>query len=110
MMMTLQTAKQVFDIIEDSGFSELKVDLYRAAEKYTSYRTAWRQTPREHRHLIDASRTQSHNALIDAFNILSREQAKLAEDNSWRGTLGEDRKAIGDMAAYIVLFLALSAR
>ncbi|MDX1952185.1 MAG: hypothetical protein SFY81_08360 [Verrucomicrobiota bacterium] len=108
--MTLQIAKQVFGKIEDSRIAELKIDLYRAAEKYTCCRTAWRLTPPEHRHLIDASRTRSHNALIDALNTLSREQANLGEDNSWRGTLGDDRKTLGDIAAYIVLFLALTAR
>lgn len=108
--MNQQTAKQVFDKIEASHAMELKLDLYRAAEKYTAYRTAWRQATSKERHLIEPPRTRSHNALIDAFNILSREQAKRGEDNSWRGTLGEDRKELGDMAAYIVLFLALSAR
>jgi hypothetical protein len=108
--MNHQSAKRVFDKIEASRDAELRRDLYRAAEKYTAHRTAWRLFAPEQRHLIDAPRTRSHNALIDAFNILSREQAKSGEDNSWRGTLGEDRKEIGDMAAYIVLFLALSAR
>ena len=108
--MTNQIAQQVFDKIDASQITELKFDLYRAAEKYTGYRTAWRLASLEQRHLIDSARTRSHNALIDAFNILSREQAKGGEDNSWRRMLGDDRKKIGDMAAYIVLFLALSAR
>lgn len=108
--MTHQNAKVVFDKIDSSQITELKRDLFRAAEKYTSYRTAWRQTESEHRHLIDPGRTRSHNTLIDAFNVLSREQAKRGEDNSWRGVIGDERKELGDMAAYIVLFLALSAR
>jgi len=108
--MNQQTAKQVLDKIEASYAMELKVDLYRAAEKYTAYRTARRQVTPEDRLLIDPLRTRSHNALIDAFNILSRAEAKRGEDNSWRGTLGEDRKELGDMAACIVVFLALSAR
>ena len=108
--MKLQIAQQVFEMIAASQVTELKLDLYRAAEKYTSYRTAWRQVTPEQRRLIDPPRTRSHNALIDSFNILSREQAKRGEDNHWRGMLGEDRKELGDMAAYIVLFLALSAR
>lgn len=108
--MTSQSAKGIFDKIDASSLAELKADLYQAAEKYTCYRLAWRRAEADIRHSIDPARTRSHNALIDAFNILSREQSKCGEDNSWRGVLGDDRKEIGDMAAYLVLFMALSAR
>jgi len=73
-------------------------------------RVEWRLASTDDRLKMDAARTRSHEALIDSVNIFSREQAKCGEDNSWRRVVGEDRKEIGDLAAHIVLLLALSAR
>jgi len=108
--MNFQTAQSIFGRIEKSQLLDLKLDVYRAAQRYTSLRCEWRLATPDERLQMDAARTRAHDALIDNFNILSREQAKRGEDNAWRKILGQDRKAIGDMAAYIALFLALSAR
>lgn len=108
--MNLHVAQQVFERIEMSQLADFRRDLYQAAKRYAGMRVEWRLTTPDERLQMDAARTRAHDALIDTFNILSREQAKHGEDNSWRKTLGQDRKAIGDMAAYIILFLALSAR
>jgi hypothetical protein len=108
--MNLHVAQQVFDGIETSQLADFKRDLYEAAKRYTGMRVEWRLTTPDERLQMDAARTRAHDALIDTFNILTREQAKCGEDNSWRKILGQDRKSLGDMAAYIVLFLALSAR
>jgi hypothetical protein len=104
------TAQQIFDQIQESKLAELKRDLYQAAHRYTGMRVEWQMAAPNERRQLDASRTRAHDALIDAFNIFSREQTKHGEDNSWRKTLGQDRKELGDAAAYITLFLALSAR
>ena len=108
--MNLQIAQSIFDQIEASQLLDLKRDVYRTAQRYTSLRCDWRLATPDERRQMDSARTRAHEALIDAFNILSRQQAKGGEDHSWRKTLGQDRKEIGDMAAYVLLFLALSAR
>jgi hypothetical protein len=108
--MTFQVAQSIFERIDATQLVDLKRDLYRAAQRYTTIRVEWRMGTTDERHKIDAARTRSHEALIDSVNILSREQAKCGEDSSWRRIVGEDRKEIGDLAAYAVLFLALSAR
>jgi hypothetical protein len=43
-------------------------------------------------------------------NILSREQAKIGEDNSWRVAIGTDRKLIGDWACYLSCFIGIQNR
>ncbi len=108
--MNLHAAQMVFDQIEASQLLDLKRELYRAALRYTSLRCDWRLATPEERRQMDSTRTRAHDALINACNILSREQAKRGENHSWRRTLGEDRKEAGDTAGYLVLFLALSAR
>jgi hypothetical protein len=108
--MNLHAAQQIFEKIETSQLADLKRDLYRAAQRYTGMRVEWRLTTPDERFQMDAARTRAHDALIDTFNIFSREQIKCGEDNSWRKALGQERKSLGDMAAYIFLFLALSAR
>lgn len=110
LIMNLHIAQQVFDSIDASELADFKHDLYQAARRYAGMRVEWRLAALDERPQMDNARARSHDALIDAFNILSREQAKRGEDNSWRKALGQDRKALGDMGAYIVLFLALSAR
>lgn len=110
LIMNLHIAQQVFDSIDASELADFKRDLYQAARRYAGMRVEWRLAMSDERLQMDSARARAHDALIDTFNILSREQAKHGENNSWRKTLGQDRKSIGDMAAYIVLFLALSAR
>jgi hypothetical protein len=56
------------------------------------------------------ARTAAHNAFIDSCNILSRQMAKSEESTAWRGTLGTDRREIGDFACFIALFVGLAAR
>lgn len=108
--MNLNTAQQMFAQIQASGLLDLKRDLYQAAHRYTGIRVEWQMAAPEERHQLDGSRTRAHNALIDTFNILSGAQVKHGEDNSWRKILGQDRKELGDTAAYFTLFLALLAR
>ncbi|MCI0541951.1 MAG: hypothetical protein L0Z50_42690 [Verrucomicrobiales bacterium] len=108
--MNSHTGQQVFERIDATQLNDLKRDLFRAAQRYTAMRIEWRLANPDERHQLDAGRTRAHDSLIDSFKILSREQAKRGEDNSWRKLLGDDRKEIGDTAGYLVLFLALSAR
>lgn len=108
--MTFHVAQSIFQSLDATELVELKRDLYGAAQRYTTMRVEWRLAPNDDRLSMDVARTRSHEALIGSVNILSREQAKCGEDNSGRRMLGEDRKEVGDLAAHIVLFLALSAR
>jgi hypothetical protein len=110
LIMNLHIAQQVFDSIDASELADFKHDLYRVARRYAEMRVEWRLAMSGERLQMDEARTRTHEARINTFNILSREQAKRGEDNARRKTLGQDRKTLGDMAAYIVLFLALSAR
>jgi len=59
---------------------------------------------------MDAARTIVHSRFIDSCNILSREQAKIGEDNSLRGAIGTDRKIIGDWACYVNCFIGIGNR
>ena len=59
---------------------------------------------------MDPARIRAHQVLIDSFNILSRGLARHGEDNSWRGGLGDERRAIGDVACHLHSILAISAR
>jgi hypothetical protein len=108
--MNIQTAQLIFDKIEASQLVDLKRDVYHASLRYTSLRCAWRLATAQERQDLDSARARAQDALIDTFNIMSREQAKLGEDCSWRRLVGVDRKEIGDMGGYLVLFLALSGR
>ena len=99
--MNLHAAQQSFDTVATSQLEDLKRDLSRAAQRYTGMRVEWRLTTSDERPQMNAARTRAHDALIDAFNTLSREQTKRGEGNSWRKTLG-------DMAAYFILLIALS--
>ena len=108
--MTHQTATQIFESIEESQLSGLKRDVYQAAVRYARCRAEWRIANPEERVNMDAARTRSHDALIDSFKILRRAQARAGENTAWLQLAGSDRKELGDLAAYIHLFLALSAR
>lgn len=89
---------------------DLKDDLIMAAIRYAELRVRSQQPAAAADPQIDADRTRAHNVFIDACNILGRNMAKVSEDASWRETLGDDRKAIGDLACYIYCFLGLAAR
>lgn len=104
------TALDIWRGVEGSQQASLRLDLVRAAIDYSNLRVQWKLAMPEQRVEMDASRSRSHNAFIDTCNILSRNMLKAGENNDWRNTLGDDRKAIGDFACYIVLFLGLSAR
>lgn len=64
----------------------------------------------EERKELDEIRTISHNSLIDACNILSRNMEKSGENIEWRKKLGNDRKVIGDFACFVNFVLGLRAR
>jgi hypothetical protein len=109
-MLNHESARLCFESISQSSLNSLRHDLVRLAVAYAQIRAKWYMMGVDEKRDADSSRTASHNAFIDACNILSRNQAKIGEDNSWRETLGDDRKVIGDFACYVHLFVGLSAR
>ena len=82
----------------------------KSATRYARVRVDWERSSPDVRRDMDDERTRSHNTFIDSCNILSRNMAKIGEDNSWRQLLGDDRKTIGDFACYLHCLLGLKAR
>ena len=109
-MLSLSQARCCYNQINQSSLSSLRAAVFRQAIDYAHLRCQWQLLDRQQRQEIDERRTIAHNAFIDSINILSRNMAGQGEDISWRATLGNDRKVIGDFACYIALFLALQAR
>lgn len=87
-----------------------KRELEIAAMTYAHLRAQWALAPSDERSEMDVARTAAHNALIDSCNILSRAMTRSGEDSSWRGSLGDDRKVIGDFACHLHCLMAISAR
>ncbi len=109
-MMAHETASQLHQQATLTKHRDLMRDLECAAVTYAHHRATWALASVEERREMDAARTAAHNAFIDACNILSRAMARSGEDNSWRATLGDDRKIIGDFACHIHCLLATTAR
>lgn len=108
--MDYKTAEKAYEVMNRSAETRLVREVIILAIRYAGIRASyWLATP-ELRLEMSPGRTQAHNALIDACNILSRTQAKLGEDNSWREVLGTDRKEIGDFACHVHAMLGIQAR
>jgi hypothetical protein len=90
--------------------AELKHDLVLCAVRYARARTDWRLAAPSARRAMELSRTATHNALIDALNILSRAMVKSSEEVTWRRKLSDDRKEIGDWACHVHAHLGIEAR
>ncbi len=103
-------AAEIYERINRSRLHDQKDDLIMAAVRYAELRVRSQQPAAAADPQIDADRTRAHNVFIDACNILARNMAKAGEDASWRETLGDERKTIGDLACYIYCFLGLAAR
>lgn len=108
MALDYQTAYQAFKTVQNSKLVVLRKSLYKAAVHYATIRAEWEFQSIDDR--MDAARTIVHNRFIDSCNILSREQAKIGEDNSWRGAIGTDRKLIGDWGCYVNCFIGIGNR
>ncbi len=100
----------IFESIQSTELADLKRELFEYAVRYAAIRVNWFFASEDIRREMDNSRTIAHNAFIDSCNILSRNQASLGEDNSWRTLLGNDRKEIGDLGCFIHLCLGIQAR
>lgn len=109
-MLSHESAKQCYEKIKGSQLIALRRELVLKAIAYAQIRAQWQQYTLDQRRDMDQARSLAHNAFIDACNIMSRNMGKHAEDNSWRAILGDDRKAIGDLACYIHCYVGIEAR
>jgi len=107
--MTCELAAQIHNAIEATG-NELRLDLYRAAVRYSVLRSEWHLASPDERREMESRRTAAHNVFIDALNILTRNLARVGCDVSWRKSIGEDRKAIGDFAVFLTARFGVLAR
>ena len=104
------TAYQAYTTVQNSKLADLRMALYKAAVHYATIRAEWEFMSNEEKMEQDAGRTAAHNRFIDSCNILSREQTKIGEDNRWRGSIGTDRKMIGDWACWVSCFVGIGNR
>lgn len=96
--------------IGKSRLAIMRMEFFRRAADYAQMRVAWQLATPEERVSLNERRTASHNAFIEACDMMSRSMREEGEDVSWRDELGSDRKEIGDFACYIHLILGLVAR
>jgi hypothetical protein len=108
--MDVATARTIWGTIDKTTLENLKMDLFRKAVAYARIRSEWFFHDTEQRKEQDRVRTLAHNAFIDACNILSRNMAKVGEDNKWREMLTNDRKTIGDFACWLHALIGISMR
>jgi len=111
--MKFETAIKIYTDLEEittQKSREIRDMLYKSAVKYAHIRANWRFLEPDDRAESDKVRRISHNALIDACNILSRNIIKEGEGAAWRGLLGNDRKKIGDFACYLACIIGLESR
>ena len=92
----------------DNDHVELFDEMISKAIRYAGIRSGWRLLTREQKIDTDESRTMAHNAFITSVNIVARLEKEAGA--AWRERLSDDRKRIGDMAAFIALFIALEER
>lgn len=107
--MTFEKSLSIFEKINSTKLKKLKEDLFETAISYARIRTDWYFMTNEEKASNEELRTRTHNALIDACNILSREMIRANEDASWRIELGNERQEIGDFACYVHCFLGLAS-
>lgn len=108
--MELIQATAIVNAILQSKHTTLAKSVITKSIRYTQLRCEWYLADNEQRREMDQERTLAHNALISAFDILSRNMQQSDEDTSWRKWIGTDRKEIGDFACLLVAVIGIKAR
>jgi hypothetical protein len=108
--MDWEKATRIACAIGGSRLADQKMHLFRKAVDYARIRAEWQISPLEERVAMNVKRTASHDAFIEACDMMGRAMGNEKEDSSWREDLGYDRKEIGDFACYVNLILGLTAR
>ena len=108
--MKRDAAEIIYQQLARSVHGDLKRDLEVAAIAYAHQRAEWALASSEARREMEIARMSAHDAFIDTCNILSRAMSRSGEDVSWRASLGDDRKVIGDFACHLHYLIAIVAR
>jgi hypothetical protein len=95
---------------DDPLLEGLRRDWIKTAADYAQVRVEWWLRDRKGRNEIDAHRSRLHDSFIDSCNALSRNMRARGKDVSWRQELGDDRKAIGDLACLLHALVGVRAR
>lgn len=113
-MLSYETARDFYTEIQkkatsfssDEDFGDFYRDFLKNAAAYAMTRTAWSFMVQALRNEEDAARTIQHNAFISSLDAVCRNLGLEVRE----AELMPDRKAKGDFACYIALFLALEQR
>ncbi len=108
--MDWEKATRIAYAIGRSRLVEPRMELFRKAIDYAGIRAEWQISGPEKRLEMNEARTRTHDAFIEACDMMGRRMSDEREDASWREDLGDDRKEIGDLACYLHLMLGLAAR
>ena len=111
-MLQYETAKRIYDELKEkakqspmSGFRNFYKMFLKSAVDYATTRASWATMDQAARNEDDKPRRLKHDAFISMLNAISR---NLGMEEI--GAIMPDRKAKGDFACYIALFLALEQR
>lgn len=111
-MLQYEVAKKLYEEIKekaaannDEMIAELYQDFLTAAAEYAKTRLSWSFMNMTAKREDDASRTIKHNGFMTLFSAVCRNLGIDGIDE-----IMPDRKAKGDFACYIALFMALEQR
>lgn len=108
--MDINEADYIFQIIRSSKHKSLSDKLIESAAQYAQIRVNWYFSKLDEKIELDKERTLAHEVLIDSCNALARNMKAAGEDDSWRSSLGNDRKRIGDFACIVHALIGIEAR
>ncbi len=111
-MLQYEVAKSIYDEIRTkasestkSGFDEFFKLFLKNAADYASTRTSWAVMSQSERSADDNARRVKHDAFISMLSAISRNLGVEGIEEKM-----PDRKAKGDFACYIALFMGLEQR
>lgn len=106
--MTIEQSEEIFDRICQSSCRDARNDLINKAIAYARIRVDHFRAGGEKQRWMN--RGGIHNEFIAACNTMAEEMGDHGEDATWRRSLGQDRKVIGDFACFIHCLIGLEAR
>jgi hypothetical protein len=111
-MLQYEIARELYEELKEkaahsskNGLQDFYKMFLKSAAEYAATRTSWAVMDQASRNEDDRSRRMKHDAFISMLNAVSR---NLGIENI--DDIVSDRKAKGDFACYIALFLALEQR
>jgi hypothetical protein len=107
--MTPKLAREIYDIISDTSFVELYMDVIAKAVSYAQIRAAWTLSDEQAQTAMRKHRTSVHNAMIQALDKLATNMATADEPFAWFETLQNDRQESAEFACWVHYHLSLEA-